>query len=114
MTDSSRTYNEKSIAQGFDRFIVNHSKGEYVRGEGLVGLTQAFLSAGARGVIASLWAVADRRTAELMEDFYVHLLREGMGPAQALRETQLKMIADGEDPYLWAPFIYQGNWATAK
>ena len=65
--------------------------GADVRGEGLVGLTQGFLSAGARTVLVSLWKVSDRSTAELMERFYVGLLRERLTPPRALRRAQLEL-----------------------
>jgi len=63
--------------------------GEEVRGEGLVGLTQGFLYAGAKLVVASLWRVEDRATAELMSSFYRGLLVERLPAPVALRRAQL-------------------------
>jgi CHAT domain-containing protein len=86
--------------------------GREIRGEGLVGLTQGFLYAGARRVVASLWRVEDRATAELMGRLYRGLLQEGLRPAAALRQAQLAIAAERRwrDPYFWAPFVLQGDW----
>jgi CHAT domain-containing protein/Tfp pilus assembly protein PilF len=75
-------------------------------GEGLVGFMWAFLQAGARNVIAGLWDVNDRSTAELMGGFYEHV-NNGESPAQALRSAKLDLLnAPGAYrlPYYWAPF----------
>lgn len=87
--------------------------GKEVRGEGLVGLSQGFLSAGAAAVLVSLWRVDDRATAALMERFYRRLLA-GASPAAALREAQdaLRRETDWEAPYYWAGFVLQGDWRT--
>jgi CHAT domain-containing protein len=61
------------------------------------------LRAGARTVLATLWTVDDEGTADLMADFYT-ALREGCGPAQALRQAQLRLRARRPHPYFWAPF----------
>jgi CHAT domain-containing protein len=86
--------------------------GRQVRGEGLVGLTQGFLSAGANGVVASLWQVPDRATAELMARLYEHLLDDGDRPAEALRKAQLSMAAQRRwsHPYYWSGFVLLGDW----
>jgi CHAT domain-containing protein/Tfp pilus assembly protein PilF len=87
--------------------------GKEVRGEGLVGLTQGFLYAGARQVVASLWRIEDRATAELMSRFYRGLLVEGRPPAAALRLAQLAVRNDRRwrSPYYWSGFVLQGEWA---
>ena len=84
--------------------------GKEVRGEGLVGLTQGFLYAGAKQVVASLWRVEDRATAELMSRFYRSLLVEGRPPAAALRQAQLAIRQDPRwrSPYYWSGFVLQG------
>ncbi|HVR99777.1 MAG TPA: CHAT domain-containing protein, partial [Thermoanaerobaculia bacterium] len=89
--------------------------GKQVRGEGLVGLTQGFLYAGARQVIASLWRIEDRATAELMSRFYRGLLVENQSPAAALRQAQLAIRDDKRwrSPYYWSGFVLQGDWAGA-
>jgi CHAT domain-containing protein len=85
--------------------------GREIRGEGLIGLTQGFLYAGARNVVASLWQVPDRATSELMTRFYGLLLSDGMNPAQALAAAQRSMAAERStsDPYFWGAFVVQGR-----
>ena len=86
--------------------------GRAVRGEGLMGLTQAFMYAGSPRVVVSLWSVADRPTAELMVLFYKKMLgAERLAPAAALRAAQIEMWKSKrwEQPYFWAAFSIQGN-----
>jgi CHAT domain-containing protein/tetratricopeptide (TPR) repeat protein len=86
--------------------------GEAVGGEGLVGLTQAFLHAGAARLVVSLWDVNDRATVELMQRFYSALLREKLPPSQALRQAQISLLQQDRwhAPYYWAGFVLQGEW----
>jgi CHAT domain-containing protein len=75
-------------------------------GEGLTGFSWAFLSAGARNVVAGLWDVDDRATAILMKNFYDEL-SSGLSPARALRRAKLKLMApEGayRKPRYWAAF----------
>ena len=75
-------------------------------GEGLVGFAWAFLRAGASRVIAGLWDVDDRSTAELMDRLYAHLAA-GETAAHALREAKLAQLEKGGNyakPYYWGPF----------
>jgi CHAT domain-containing protein/tetratricopeptide (TPR) repeat protein len=85
--------------------------GKEVRGEGLVGLTQGFLYAGAKQVVASLWRVEDQATAALMSRFYHGLLSTGRTPAAALRLAQLAVREDRRwrSPYYWSGFVLQGD-----
>ena len=86
--------------------------GREIRGEGLVGLTRAFMHAGAARVLVSLWDVNDEATAELMTRFYRGLLgREKLSPAAALRAAQASMARDKNwaSPYFWAGFALQGE-----
>ncbi|HEX8423734.1 MAG TPA: CHAT domain-containing protein, partial [Pyrinomonadaceae bacterium] len=83
------------------------------RGEGVIGLTRAFMYAGAPTVGVSLWAVADKSTAELMPEFYRRLLAGGgSAPTAAMRAAQLSMIAGKKysAPFYWSPFILAGDW----
>ena len=86
--------------------------GKEVRGEGLMGLTRAFLYAGAPRVVVSLWNVNDRATADLMAALYRRMLRDGDRPAAALRAAQLEIGRQKRwaSPYYWAAFIEQGEW----
>ena len=93
-------------------------------GEGLISLSRAFQIAGARSVLASLWAVNDASTAELMIRFYKHLL-DGKTKDQALRAAQMEFIEgpiqvpnqhgelverDFSAPKHWAAFQLIGDW----
>ncbi len=86
--------------------------GKEVKGEGLIGLTRGFMYAGTPRVVASLWNVDDRATAELMKWFYKGMLNEELTPAAALRQAQVKLANDSRwaVPYYWAAFIIQGEW----
>jgi CHAT domain-containing protein/Tfp pilus assembly protein PilF len=81
-------------------------------GEGLVGLSWAFLRAGARNVVGALWDVSDTSTARLMDNFYGELKR-GRPPEVALRSAKLAMLHTNEvsrRPFYWAPFqLYTGR-----
>jgi len=75
-------------------------------GEGLTGFSWAFLSAGARNVVAGLWDVDDRATATLMKDFYDGLA-SGLPPVSALRRAKLNLINSSgayRKPRYWAAF----------
>lgn len=89
--------------------------GQRLRGEGLIGLTHGFLYAGASQVMASLWAVQDRATAELMQRFYRALFHDGLRPAAALRAAQRSLRSEPQwrDPHFWAAFVLQGDWQAA-
>jgi len=87
--------------------------GKEKRGEGVIGLTRAFMYAGAPTVGVSLWSVADKSTADLMTDFYKRLLSATpQSPGAAMRDAQLAMI-NGKKysaPFYWAPFVLVGEW----
>jgi CHAT domain-containing protein len=86
--------------------------GKDVKGEGLVGLTRGFMYAGAARVVASLWKVDDRATAELMQKFYRGMLQDGLPPAAALRAAQLELWKSKrwDHPFYWGAFVLQGEW----
>jgi CHAT domain-containing protein/Tfp pilus assembly protein PilF len=86
--------------------------GREVRGEGLIGLTRGFMYAGAPRVVASLWGIDDRATAELMRRFYEGVLKGGQRPAAALRAAQVSMWKEGRwrSPHYWAGFVALGEW----
>ena len=85
--------------------------GETLEGEGVWGLGQAFLGAGATRVLVSLWPVRDRTTKLLMKDFYTRLLAGNQPPAQALRAAQETMAGNPQtaDPHYWAGFVLLGD-----
>ena len=86
--------------------------GKVFEGEGVVGLTRAFLYAGADSVVVSLWNVNDNATAELMKSFYTNLNR-GLSKEGSLRQAKLKMLhgrqLEWTHPYFWAPFVVEGK-----
>jgi CHAT domain-containing protein len=88
--------------------------GKEKRGEGVLGLTRAFMYAGAPTVGVSLWSVADKSTADLMTDFYQRLLSASATTTSsgALRGAQLAMISGKKysAPFYWAPFVLVGDW----
>jgi CHAT domain-containing protein/tetratricopeptide (TPR) repeat protein len=87
--------------------------GKEKRGEGVIGLTRAFMYAGAPTVGVSLWSVADKSTAELMTDFYKRYLgATPVSASSAMREAQLAMISGKKysTPFYWAPFVLVGEW----
>ena len=88
--------------------------GKEKRGEGVMGLTRAFMYAGAPTVGVSLWSVADKSTADLMTDFYRRLFSSTQGTTSsgALRGAQLAMISGKKysAPFFWAPFVLVGDW----
>jgi CHAT domain-containing protein len=86
--------------------------GKDVNGEGLVGLTRGLMYAGAERVAVSLWQVDDAGTAELMQQFYTQMLKQGKSPTVALRAAQLKLWQDSkwQNPYYWSAFTLQGEW----
>jgi CHAT domain-containing protein len=87
--------------------------GRLSRGEGLLGLTRAFLYAGASSVVVSLWSV-DQSTAKIMEHFYRNIAK-GIPTAESLRRAKRTLIGTRENgisfahPFLWAPFVLVGN-----
>jgi CHAT domain-containing protein len=88
--------------------------GRDVKGEGLIGLTRGFMSAGVPRVVATLWDVQDESTVHLMTRFYRGVFRQGQSPASALRTAQLAMLRDPRwsEPYYWAAFTLQGDWSA--
>jgi CHAT domain-containing protein len=89
--------------------------GREKRGEGVMGLTRAFMYAGAPTVGVTLWSVADKSTSELMTDFYRSYLGRDASAAtasSAMHEARLRMIAGKRysAPFYWAPFVLVGDW----
>lgn len=83
--------------------------GQRIAGEGVIGLSRAFIYAGARAVIVSLWEVADHSTALFMEEFY-RLLAQGIDKVEALSKAKEYLRKRAyENPYFWAAFILIGD-----
>ena len=105
-------YNLKLSAELVVLSACQTALGKDIKGEGLVGLTRGFMYAGAPRVIASLWQIDDRASAEFMKRFYQELLGKNVRPAAALRAAQVSMHNDKRwnAPHYWAAFTLQGEW----
>ncbi len=114
--------------------LVKGEAGDFPQGDDLVGLSRAFIHAGAPSVLASLWKVSDDSTVKLMKTFYQNM--KGMPKAEALRKAQTDLmhssvrftvvragggaiqpsqklseeVIECSHPFFWAPFILIGDW----
>ncbi|KXJ05217.1 Tetratricopeptide repeat protein 28, partial [Exaiptasia diaphana] len=90
-----------------------HSGKGDIRSEGVVGMARAFLAAGARAVVASLWAIDDTATKFFMMRFYSHL-KEGESASASLQQAMKETRETGiyEKPMYWAGFFLIGDDAT--
>ena len=88
-------------------------KGQIMKSEGVVGISRAFLAAGARSVLVTLWAVDDRATKEFMIRFYGHLKCDKLSASEALHQT-IKWMRDSKRYRVkdWAPFVLIGDDVT--
>ena len=82
--------------------------GDIKAGEGVFGLKRAFILAGARTVVLSLWSVPSRETTELMTEFY-RLMATGSPKAAALRQAQQTMLKKYPHPFYWGAFQLVGS-----
>ena len=81
--------------------------GKVANGDDVIGLTRGFLYAGARSIVASLWEVDDRATAQLMESFYRNLASHDK--REALRLAQIETRRQFPEPWFWAAFNILGR-----
>jgi len=85
--------------------------GKLRHGEGLIGMSRAFLYAGANNVLVSLWPVKDESTAQLMTSFYANL-KKGMTKTRALQQAKMELIHARDwrsNPFYWGAFILRGD-----
>ncbi|XP_044172189.1 tetratricopeptide repeat protein 28-like [Acropora millepora] len=90
-------------------------RGRILKGEGVVGIARAFLAAGARSVLISLWAIDDEATMVFMKSFYQHL-KEGKTASAAVHQT-MKSLRESEkfsEMRYWAPFQLVGDDVTIE
>ena len=90
-----------------------HSGRGEIKAEGVVGIARAFMGAGARSVVVSLWAIDDEATLEFMKCFYQHLA-EGK-PASESLNLAMKSLRESDkfcDIKYWAPFLLIGDDVT--
>lgn len=90
-----------------------HSGRGEIRAEGVVGLTRAFLAAGARSVVASLWAIDDDATKDFMMQFYANL-KKGESASASLQQAMKEMRETSRyrEPMYWAAFFLIGDDVT--
>jgi CHAT domain-containing protein len=79
--------------------------GDHLVGEGVIGLQRAFMIAGAKSVIMSLWSVSDEKTQELMTLFYTNWIKKGISKEDALYQAKIEMKRLYPQPYYWAGFV---------
>ncbi|MCK4414991.1 MAG: CHAT domain-containing protein [Candidatus Eisenbacteria sp.] len=89
-------------------------RGRISGGEGVLGLSRAFLHAGARALLISLWEVGDRDCVELMDCFYTNCIAAAQAPDLALRRAQLALRRQGVPASVWAAFIPLGRMETPR
>ena len=90
-----------------------HSGRGEIKAEGVVGIARAFMGAGARAVLVSLWAIDDKATLEFMKSFYHHLV-EGRSASESLNQA-MKCLRESDkysDVKYWAPFVLIGDDVT--
>ncbi len=83
-----------------------------IRGEGVIGLSRAFMASGVPTLVVSLWKVPDEHTVKLMTEFYANVYERRLNKAQAMRQAMLKMLKDEDgdpDPRNWAAFTVIGK-----
>ena len=101
-------YNLKLRAELVSLSACETGIGTIASGEGVLGFTRAFLYAGAKRVLVSLWQVQDAATADLMLEYYQRILaEEAPNYSEQLRHAKLQLIAAGEysHPFYWSPFV---------
>ena len=92
-----------------------HSGRGEIKAEGVVGIARAFLGAGARSVLVSLWAINDEATMEFMKSFYQHLVN-GRSASESLNRAMNSMRESDKfnEVKYWAPFVLLGDDVTLE
>jgi CHAT domain-containing protein len=82
--------------------------GEIKAGEGVYGLQRAFLVAGAEAIVMSLWKVDDAATQQLMNNFYINMMKSG-DKQKAFKQAQQQLMTKYKEPYFWGAFVMMEN-----
>ncbi|MGB3005744.1 MAG: CHAT domain-containing protein [Chitinophagaceae bacterium] len=82
--------------------------GEIKAGEGVYGLQRAFLVAGAKAIIMSLWKVDDAATQQLMNNFYSNWTKSG-DIEKSFKQAQVQLMTKYKEPYYWGAFVMMEN-----
>ncbi len=82
--------------------------GDVRAGEGVYGLQRAFIVAGAKTMVMSLWKVDDAATQALMTNFYNNLAKGG-SKLKAFKQAQIQLMLKYKDPYYWGAFVMVGQ-----
>ena len=92
-----------------------HSGRGKIKAEGVVGIARAFLGAGARSVLVTLWAVDDKATLEFMKSFYKYLV-QGRKASESVNQAMkyLRETEDFNEVRYWAPFVLIGDDVTLQ
>ncbi|MDF9798405.1 CHAT domain-containing protein [Catalinimonas alkaloidigena] len=105
-------YNMQLKADMVTLSACNTGVGKIQKGEGIISLARGFMYAGVPNVLMSLWAVSDRSTSQLMQNFY-QALNKGSSKAEALRTAKLQYLeqadANTAAPYYWSGFVLISN-----
>lgn len=112
MLQASEIFNLKVRADLVVLSACETGLGQLIKGEGVVGLTRAFMYAGAPSVAVSLWSVSDASTSLLMNHLYSGLVdTRGLAKSDALREAKLSLLEAPATahPFHWAPFVLMGR-----
>jgi len=88
-----------------------HSGRGEIRAEGMIGMSRSFLAAGARAVVASLWAISDVVTQRFMVSFYDSLCK-GDSASVSLKKAMKEIRSKHKNPKYWAPFFLIGDDVT--
>lgn len=88
--------------------------GKEIKGEGIMSLNNAFLQAGARTVVSTLWKIEDTATKQLMTDLYRGMKEDGLTPSGALRRAKIRLRNDQRfsSPFFWASFTTEGDFRS--
>lgn len=129
--DGSHTKNEDNILMAYEIFNIDLSEtrlvalsacqtgcGKIFRGEGVIGLSRAFMNGGASSIISTLWKIDDTFSMKITETFYRMWKNNNLTKATALRTAQLNLIDEIKHdrkivyphPYIWAGFTMLGDY----